>query len=57
METTFLEDASQALKNIGSKEGVAIDVSLDNKTIFKLGAIIVITALGTVALNSFLREI
>ena len=57
METTTLEDFSQALKNIGSKDGVAIEVSIDKASLMKLGVIMGVVALGGVALNHLLKNI
>ena len=53
MNTSTLEDFSQALKNIGGKEGVELSVSLDKKTMNHftiLGIVLTLTAVGLVAL-------
>lgn len=56
-ETSTLEDLSQALKNIGSKDGVALEVSIDKQSLMKLGVIMGVVALGGVALNHLLKNI
>ena len=39
--TNLLEDASQLLKNLGGNEGIALEVAIDNKSLWKLSVIIV----------------
>ena len=53
MGTSTIEDFSQALKNIGSKDGVELSVSLDRKTMnhfTALGLIMVGVGVGLVYL-------
>ena len=57
METSTLQDINQIIKNVGGKEGVAIEVAIDKKSLMKLGGIIGLIALGSVALNHFLKNI
>lgn len=56
-ETTYLQDISQTLKNLGGQEGVVLEVKIDKESLMKLGVIMGVVALGGVALNHFLKNI
>ena len=57
MATSFLQDAAQAIKNIGGEEGVELEVSIDNQSLMKLGVMMSVIVLGGVALNHLLKNI
>ena len=57
MENTIADDIRGALGNIGNPDGVALEVSIDQKSIVKLGLVGTVIVLGAVALNHFLKNI
>ena len=56
MGTSTVEDLSQALKNIGSTDGVQLSVSLDKKTMNHFTALALITVTLGVGLVYLIKK-
>jgi len=55
--SSILNDAKQTLKNLGGKEGVMFEVSLDRQTLINLALIMVGAGVVTVATYHFLKNV
>ena len=54
-ETSVLEDVSQTLKNLGGTDGMQLEVSIYNKSLLKIGVIMIGAVVFGVVANKIIE--
>ena len=57
MASKVLTDIKGALSNLGNEDGVILEVSIDNKSLMKIGGMMIFTGFAIVGLNQLLKSI